>query len=114
MRINRSEGSSGIALRLGRRPLGKPQLEGITHCQRGAPGTLRNLRIFFNPATKLGAELPDKGRVVVPRDRKAIDPSLALNPGLLLFHLICSLRAARSGRRFIVGRKPRQPSKIHY
>src|SRR6476646_10561017 len=44
--------------------------------------------MLFNSATKLCAELPDKGRIIVPRDRKAIDPSLTLNPGLLLFHLI--------------------------
>ena len=73
---------------LGSRALGKPELEGITYCQRGAASTLRNLRVFFNPATKLCAKLPDKGCVVIPRDRKAIDPSLTLNPGLLLFHLI--------------------------
>ncbi len=68
--------------------LGKPQLEGITHSQRGAPSTLRNLRISFDSATKLRAELPDKGRVLGPGDCKAIDPSLTLNPGCLLFHLI--------------------------
>ena len=77
-----------MALRLDRRTLGQPQLESIAHGQRRAPGTLRNLWMFFNPATKLRAELPDKSRVLVPRDRKAIDPSLPLNPSCLLFHLI--------------------------
>jgi hypothetical protein len=44
--------------------------------------------MFFDPATKLRAKLPDKGRVVVPCDRKPIDSSLTLNPSCLLFHLI--------------------------
>jgi hypothetical protein len=63
-------------------------LKGIAHGQRCAPGTLRNLRVFLNSATKLRAELPDKGRVVVSRDCKAVDPPLALNSGCLLFHVI--------------------------
>ena len=77
-----------MALWLDCRALGQPQLESIAHGQRGAPGTLRNLWMFFNPATKLRAKLPDKGRVVVPRDRKAIDSPLPLNSSGLLFHLI--------------------------
>ena len=44
--------------------------------------------MFFNSTTKLRAELPDKGRVIVPRDRKAIDSPLPLNSSSLLFHLI--------------------------
>jgi hypothetical protein len=77
-----------MTLPLDRRALGQPQLESIAHSQCGAPSTLRNLWMFFNPATKLSAKLPDKGRVVVPRDRKAIDSSLTLNSSCLLFHLI--------------------------
>jgi hypothetical protein len=84
--INQNVGCKRLPL--GRRALGEPQLEGIAHGQRGASGTLRNLRMFLNSATKLRAELPDKGRVVVSRDCKAIDPSLALNSGCLLFHVI--------------------------
>jgi hypothetical protein len=68
--------------------LGQPVLERITHCQRGSPGTLWNLRMFFDAATKLRAKLPDKRRVVVPCDRKSVDPPLALDAGLLLFHRI--------------------------
>ncbi len=88
MRGISKRGIRGVALRLCCRALSKPQLEGIAHGQRRAPCTLRNLRVSFHPATKLRAELPDKGCVVVPRDRKAVDPSLALNSGCLLSHLI--------------------------
>jgi hypothetical protein len=79
------------ALQLGRSVLSKPFLKSITHSQRGTPCTLRNLWVSFDPATKLRAELPDKGRVLVLCDRKAVDPSLTLNPGCLLFHLIAHL-----------------------
>jgi hypothetical protein len=44
--------------------------------------------MFFHSAPKLRAELPNKGGVIIPRDRKTIDPPLALNSGLLLFHRI--------------------------
>ena len=101
-----------MALRLDRRTLGQPQLESIAHGQRRAPGTLRNLWMFFNPATKLRAKLPDKGGVVVPRDRKAVDSPLALHSGCLLFHLIAHF-ALPVGQAFIVGRTPRQRSRTH-
>jgi len=42
----------------------------------------------FDSPTELCAELPDKGRVIVSGDRKAVDPALALNAGCLLFHRI--------------------------
>ena len=87
-RLDRGMRALGKALRLDRRALGQPELERIAHGQCGTPGTLRNLWMFFNPATKLRAKLPDKGRVVVPRDRKAIDSSLTLNSSCLLSHLI--------------------------
>jgi hypothetical protein len=54
-------------------------LERITHSQRGATSALRNLRMPFDPPSKLRAQLPYEGGVIYSIDRKAIDLPLALD-----------------------------------
>jgi hypothetical protein len=66
----------------------EPLLKGITHRERGAPGTLRNLRVPVDPTAKLRALLPEKCRILCLSDRKAIDAPLPLDMALPVVHSV--------------------------